>query len=98
MRAQPIEKGPTRTVSVFNRGKNRVEQMTTTAHQRLCLMHAALDEGLEQSPGVTHWPRLSPLKPAERDGVRSEVTRLLTLSPADRSAELILMKAEGNIP
>lgn len=98
MRAQPIEKGPTRTVPVFNRGKNRVERMTTSAHQRLCLMHTALEAGLEQGPGATFWSALAPLKAVERDGVRAEVTRMLALSPADRSAELIMMKAEGNIP
>lgn len=99
MRASsPIAKGPTRTIPVFSRERKQVERMTPSAHLRLRLMYDALQQGLEYPPGVTYWPALAPLKAVEKVGVQSEVTRLLGMSPADRSAELILMKAEGNIP
>ncbi len=98
MRTTPIAKVQARTVPVYSRMRKQVERLTPTAHQRLRLMFLALEAGLEQTPGAAWWAALSPLKDLERVGVRQEVSRLLGMKPEDRSAELLLLKQEGNIP
>jgi hypothetical protein len=98
MRSQPIAKVQTRTIPVYSRARGRVERMTGGAHLRLRLMYAALETGLQLPPGTEFWAALAPLKDVERVGVRQEVARLLAMLPADRSAELLLMKVEGNVP
>ena len=98
MRASPIAKAPTRTVPVFNRTERKVERMTASAHLRLRLMYAALEDGLKIEGDVTFWPSMSPLKAPERVGVLKERQRLLAMPPPERLAELIQLKNEGNVP
>lgn len=73
------------------------EPLTRGARGRLRLMYAALKQGLEFPAGTEWWSALSPLKATERVGVRKEVARLLALSPEDRSAELLLLRAQGGL-
>jgi hypothetical protein len=98
MRDNAIAKVPTRTVPVYSRSRKRVEPMTTSAHLRLKLMFSALEAGLALPPGTEIWAALSPLKEVERVGVRQEVARLFGMPEAERSAELLLLKREGNLP
>lgn len=87
----------TKKVSVFNRAAGRREFVPAYTHLRMRLIYTAIRDGLQVSPGVEFWSSLAPLNKRERAFTHDELARLRAMPPAEQSAELLLMKEDGNL-